>query len=545
MLPGQDPEMVDQIQQVLIGSRAGIYQRGDQLVRTARLESVLGEDLEDDGIIRPRGSLVITRVTEPWLNETFMRYATWVRSTKQREQLSQAELDEQEAHPQPGRKRKWKVTDGWTPDRPEYQYAKALLNREGEWRFPVLKTISETPVFLSDGRVLTQPGYDAASGVIFDPPPGVRWEHVPDQPTREQVDRAVADLYEPVDEFPFRHATDRAAYLASILSVLGRAAVDGPVPLFASLAPTPGTGKTKIVEVSGVISTGHVPAVTTLSDDAEMRKRITSVLLAGSPLVLIDNVSGAIGSDVLDSLMSARRWKDRILGMSKEADMPALTVWFMSGNNLGFRKTLARRVVPINLDSGEERPEDRTFKRADLIGWVLTHRVRLVNAALTILRAYHVAGRPARPGGEPAMGSFEAWDAVVRGAVTWATGVDPASTGDPDTGRGKLRISADIEADDLSVLVKELAIAYPGMKWTVLEAVNQAKGKLKDVLDQMCGFKGHEATPRDLAYKLRGIVDRPFGGLTVKLQPRKNSRDENRWYIEGSEATVSEPGLDF
>jgi hypothetical protein len=80
-------------------------------------------------------------------------------------------------------------------------------------------------------------------------------------------------------------------------------------------------------------------------------------------------------------------------------------------------------VVPIDLDPKVEHPEDRKFKRADLIGYVQENRPRLVAAALTVLRAFVVAGWPAH--GQPPKGSFEAWDQLVRSAIIWAGGADP------------------------------------------------------------------------------------------------------------------------
>ena len=44
----------------------------------------------------------------------------------------------------------------------------------------------------------------------------------------------------------------------------------------------------------------------------------------------------------------------------------------------------------------------------------MTVRTGIVAAILTILRAYHVAGRPKHT--HPPMGSFEGWDALIRGA---------------------------------------------------------------------------------------------------------------------------------
>ena len=48
-------------------------------------------------------------------------------------------------------------------------------------------------------------------------------------------------------------------------------------------------------------------------------------------------------------------------------------------------------------------------------------------AVITILRAYHVAGRPNRP---PRLQSFEMWSDTVRGALAWLGAGDPAGTMD-------------------------------------------------------------------------------------------------------------------
>jgi hypothetical protein len=49
----------------------------------------------------------------------------------------------------------------------------------------------------------------------------------------------------------------------------------------------------------------------------------------------------------------------------------------------------------IRLESPHERPEERAdVKRPHLIEWVIANRDQLLAAALTILKAYHLAGRP-------------------------------------------------------------------------------------------------------------------------------------------------------
>ncbi|MBK8123956.1 MAG: hypothetical protein IPK54_10475 [Dokdonella sp.] len=53
----------------------------------------------------------------------------------------------------------------------------------------------------------------------------------------------------------------------------------------------------------------------------------------------------------------------------------------------------------------------------NLNDWVPDHRQELLGAALTVLRAYIVAGKPAQP--IQPYGSFEEWSGLLRGALVW------------------------------------------------------------------------------------------------------------------------------
>jgi hypothetical protein len=64
--------------------------------------------------------------------------------------------------------------------------------------------------------------------------------------------------------------------------------------------------------------------------------------------------------------------------------------FYATGNNLTIAGDLTRRVIMATLDANCERPEMRTFN-VDARTEALTHRPELVAAALTVLRAWHVA----------------------------------------------------------------------------------------------------------------------------------------------------------
>jgi hypothetical protein len=93
-----------------------------------------------------------------------------------------------------------------------------------------------------------------------------------------------------------------------------------------------------------------MPVSSYAHDPDEMRKRITAIAIAGDRMVLLDNVEGAFGNDALDRALTTTRWKDRILGRSEEIDLPLLSSWYATGNNVSVASDTARRLIHIRLD---------------------------------------------------------------------------------------------------------------------------------------------------------------------------------------------------
>jgi hypothetical protein len=267
-----------------------------------------------------------------------------------------------------------------------------------------------------------------------------------------------------------------------------------------------------------------------------MTKVITAVALAGDKLVLLDNIdeSTPLGCASLDAALTGTSWKNRILGISEMTpDLPLFTTWYASGNNVGLRGDVHRRLVPCRLDTAEEHPEERTgFKYPDLIGHVRQNRASLVVDALTILRGYFAAGCPVR--GLTPFGSYEGWSAVVRSAVYWAIALDPIATraGIKEADEKLLTLAAVIEG--WSKLPEGTGTGH-----TIAEAhrlMQTEPDTYQTLRDAVMPWSKNDKLPteRVIAYKLRGLRGRVVNGLA--LVGMVNRTGVTLWRVEKARA---------
>lgn len=391
-----------------------------------------------------------------------------------------------------------------------------------------LAGVVQSPTIRVDGSIVQKPGYDSQTGLIFRP--SVEFPNVPDKPTKDDAAKALSELLEVSADFPMFEAADASAWLAMVLSMIGRSCIDGYVPLFAVTANIRGAGKSLLVDAATLIAYGHCAGRKAFTrDDSEMGKVITAVALAAAPSVLFDNLDMQLGGAALDAAITSATWSDRILGQSRmTGDLPMRTVWSATGNNMAFGSDIGRRVLPIRLQSQLETPEDRSgFRHPDLLAWIEKERPRLAVSALTILRAYFVAGCPAQSGGD--WGSFERWSAVVRGSIVWAGGADPLPT----------RVSA-LAGDDtaalLGKLIEGIQAADPsGLGLTTKEIERKTFGSEADDADhealaeavfEICGerFNG-----RKFGRRVRGFVGRVWRGRFIEADSARGG--VARWRV--------------
>lgn len=324
-----------------------------------------------------------------------------------------------------------------TPARPPSDLAPDLLT-SATLTFPPLEDVVYAPVFLPGGALLAEDGYNAPTGLLL------KLKGLSSLRADMPVDEALALLYEVFGQFPFTEQAGWAHTLSMTLQAFVRPLIQGVTPMYLIDAPARGTGKGLLAEAAMLIPYGYaVPTMSQPNDSDELRKAITSVLLEARPMVFLDNVT-RLGSVPLHAALTSEVWQDRILGRTETVTMPNRALWLASGNNVTLTDEMVRRVVPIRLDAGVERPEDRTgFKHAPLAEYVRAHRSELVSACLSLVQAWIDAGLPQ---GASTLGRYETWAGTMGGILEVCE--VPGFLG----GRERLHAEADGETKEWSAL---------------------------------------------------------------------------------------------
>jgi hypothetical protein len=495
----EEAQVNDQAVKIL-ATAPGLYQRNFRLVAVAQdSQPKKGADIK-----RAEGTPVIRPMQAAKLREDLTRIIRWQVFKPDRN----GKVRPVKTHPPA-----WSVA--------------AILARE-EWpEIPYLLGVVEAPTLRADGSILDRPGYDPRTGLLY-VPNGCSFPVVPANPSQEDARLAAECLFDLVKDFPFKKG-HKASWLAALLTPLGRFLIDGPCPLFLFEANTSAAGKSKLCDLIGVVVSGREMTRTGYyHDPVEMDKQITATALAGDRTVFLDNITngGELGNSSLDRALTGRTYRGRVLGkLEMTPDLDLISVFYATGNNLSVCGDTPRRVLPGRLESSLEHPEERddfSIKGClcgcggDLVDHARRDRGRLHVAALTILRAYIQAGKPPQPL-KPM--DFPAWSGLIRNAVFWATGLDPA------LGRADLRkadshhehcaafveawhevqTERDVRAMTTADLVQELATGNQSRAYEMMRAaISELWPKLKP---------GDLPSSGTIGKTIGSLRDKPFGPL--------------------------------
>ncbi len=402
-----------------------------------------------------------------------------------------------------------------TPARPPADLAPDLLGRL-DLDLPELDEIVNAPVFLPDGSLLAQDGYNREHKILLKLRglSGVKAD-MPVEDALRLLDTVYAD-------FPFTDDAGRAHTFALTLERFVRPLIQGATPMYLIDAPARGTGKGLLAEVSNLIPLGYfTPTMSQPRDSDEAEKRITSVLLEARPVVFWDNVT-RLGSDPLHAVLTSQVWQGRILGKSETVTVPNRAVWLASGNNVELSDEMTRRIIPIRLDAGVERPEERTsFTIKDLPAYVRKHRSELVSACLSLIQAWVTEGMPK---GEATLGRYESWAGVL-GGILEVSGVSGFLSG-----RERLHSEADKETTEWTSFCEAWWSTFGERAVTASELFEIVKER-KLLLDLWGGRSGLAAAQR-FGRALTSRRDRVFGGFKLMNAGKDAVTNSNAYRLE-------------
>ncbi len=488
---GDLANIVRQAAAALQRAGAPIYSRGALLYRTAHL------DAPDTGPVRrPIGALILRPVDPHWLRLQLAEAAIWQRwDSRAKKHL---------------------------PAEPPLDLALTLLAASDSHGWPALRGISQVPILTAAGDIISAPGFDADSGLLLNLTGD--WP-TPPAPDREAAEAAREALETLLRHFPFASSADRAVALSLLVTAVVRGTL-ATAPLHAVDAPEAGSGKSLLVDAGAILATGRTAAVVEYGRDAiEAGKRLDAALIAGDPFVALDNIDAPLEGAALCQTLTQTSRNIRIMGTNTQATAPCSAFVTATGNNLILRGDVVRRSLVCRLDPETDRPELRRFDQ-DLLAETLNRRAELVMAALAIVRAYIIAGRPNL--GLSPLGSFENWSRTVRAALVWAGTADPCET------MTRTRTS-DPHRQATVAMFAAWREAFGDDGATAADAIAKAAGRpdLAEALAEVCNAGG-TLDSRRLGNWLRAHRDSRAGSLVLRHKGTTNRAV--RWAVYGGEA---------
>jgi len=509
--PGELPRVVDWGEQALLARAPHLYIRGGRIVRPIKMSTAItGGKKANITQVKP--------IAKHALAEELTKVATWLKPD--------------------GRRREG---DDLVRVNCPLQVAETLMARD-QWNLRPLTAIIHGPTMRADGSILETAGYDEATGLLLEP--HTSFAPVPQCPSREDALAALARLDEIVSKFPFVEPADKAVWFAGLLTAAIRRSLP-TAPMFAFTAPTAGTGKSYMADLIATIVTGEAaPALSQGRSEEETEKRLTGVLLAGHTIINLDNCTLAVDGDFLCQVLTQPVVEVRKMGGHEVCRIPGSATMLATGNSLVIAGDMTRRALVCNLDAGVERPELREFN-FNPVEMAKRGRAGYLVDALTILRAFHVAGSP---GQAKPLGSFETWSDRVRGALLWLGMADPCATMERTR-------KSDPKLSSLREVLHGLHKAFGNSRVRVREIINEATTQagsfvpgssstpkeykhpdLREALLSVAG-EGGAINSRRLGKWLSANLGRPVDGL--RLMEAGDDRDGVKlWMVDSSEPPI-------
>jgi hypothetical protein len=450
-----------------------------------------------------------------------------------------------------------------------HDVALALLARTGDEYgpdAPLVEVITDVPLLMADGTILSEPGYSVQHRTYYQPADDLKdlkipgpGEVGPDE-LRDAVNFLMDDWF---GEFGFKEEACRANAVATMTTIFVRDFISGGVPLMPIRADEAGWGKSALTDACFMPGCGVIPKAVNAGSEEEMEKRITAKLRKAPTGISLDNVTGHFDSAALASVLTTGIYEGRILGTSDIFTVEPRCVWTINGNGFTMSSELMdRSPAPITLGRGdywerlcetkgwnpEIKPrlqpksnyshrEYETFQ-----AWLKANRARAVEAAFVLIRhwldgpgeLYEHGSQgerfyrpmlndepfePLRP--ENDSGEFPEWRRVV-GGILRAAGIKGLGENFATWSN-----QTDMETEEkINYLAAWRGLNRDSLTIKELDPLGSFDQPLHDVLPRKV-VEGHpDGRAKRLEVFIRNLGEESFGGYRVVRHPGRPNRYE-------------------
>jgi hypothetical protein len=297
------------------------------------------------------------------------------------------------------------------------------------------------PVTRANGDVeFLEPGYDTASAIFTCDLVKYPMNWTVDASREWLVDVCSEVPWNGKEEGELRMNRSLSVHVANLLGNYCHALFpEGTLrPMIAYFANKPGTGKTRMAEMSLAHVHGFVGGTTAPKDEDKMDVKLETIARAMRPFVIFDDIGGALRSNSLNKFLTETRHTGRCYNSNSEFfDVPNVTQLIVTANDLPTSEDLGRRALIAELFLDEE-VRGRKFKRTITPAWLAMPetRAQFLAACCAIVKNWVEYKKLAPEGAfhpQP-LETFEVWTGAIGAMVGLAGFGDPLRKPEMDVG---------------------------------------------------------------------------------------------------------------
>ena len=357
-----------------------------------------------------------------------------------------------------------------------------------------------------------------------------------------EIDDAKRIIQNMMKEFCFETKQDYSNAVAALLTPFLR----GLFPTFCTRAPAffylanrERAGKDYLAGICGIVYEGHALEESPIcsseesrtNNTEELRKKILAAMIGGRKRMHFSNNKGFIDNAVFESVITAEKYSDRILGKSEILTFENELDFSLSGNTgIGFTPDFANRCRFIRLFLDVEDANSRKFENPALHNWVMENRGLVLSALFALVRNWMDKGKPA---GNTPFASFSKWAEICGGIMESAGYLSPCT---PDN--KIMLLGGDSETIEMKQLF-ELCYSIHPEKWIT-------KRDMKDLIMSEENLMHYldfntRADQTKFGNKIVKAIGRVFSGirLIVNNTEIRGSRQEFKFTKETHEENKS------